>query len=98
MSQDADADESDLVQLNVRVPRTVKEEANEKLPHGGLTRAVRDRIAEIAADRPQELDNLQEELADLRDQRRELAADLDQLDVDIERKERELLQLVKDEL
>jgi len=99
MSQDTDADEEgEMVQLNVRVPKAAKQRADEKLPHGGLTREVRGRITEIASGRSSEFERVREELADLRDERREVAADLEQLDITIERKERELLKLAEDAL
>lgn len=100
MSQESDGSDGgdeEYVQLNVRVPKSAKERADERLPHGGLTREVRDRITELASGRSSEVTQLRDDLADLRDERRELAADLEQLDIDIERKERELLQLVDEQ-
>jgi len=96
MTDENEPGEEGYVQLNVRVPRKAKEQASEKLPHGGLTREVRERIEEIATGRQTDVEQLLGDLEDLRDERRETAADLEQLHIEIERTERELLQLVKD--
>jgi len=90
--------DDEYVQVNVRVPKDAKERADAKLPHGGLTREVRERIREIASGRESEVDDALSELMALRDERRELAAEIDQLDVEIERQERALVQLIKQRL
>lgn len=73
----------EIVQLNVRVPKESKEAAAAKLPHGGLTAAVRERIEEIAYGKS-EAEQLREELWELRDERREMRAERDYLNDQLE--------------
>jgi chromosome segregation ATPase len=90
--------DDEYTQLNVRVPRDAKEQASKKLPHGGLTQAVRDRIEEIAYGKPTTREQaLAERIQSLRDDRRELVAErdhlndqIDNLDHKLDRLEREL--------
>jgi len=104
MTDDTDTDDSlEREQLNVRVRRDWKEAAAEKLPHGGLTDAVNQRLREIAEDaKPPAYQETREELQDLRDERRELKTErnylddqIDDLDVKIGRLERELEEILE---
>lgn len=102
-SQDSETDD-ELVQVNVRVPKRDKEAADEQLPHGGLTREVRQRIREIAHGEPTTQEQeLRRQLQALRDDRAELRAERDmlneklaQVDSKIERMERELTTLERE--
>jgi polyhydroxyalkanoate synthesis regulator phasin len=98
MTDENEPGEEGYVQLNVRVPREAKEQASEKLPHGGLTREVRERIEEIATGRRSDVEELRGELEELRDERRAAAARVEELEIEIERTERELLEVVREQV
>lgn len=98
MTDETERVHEEYAQLNVRVPREAKEKADEKLPHAGLTHEVRDLVTEIATGRQSDIEELLGELEELRDERRAAATKVQELDVEIERTERELLQVVREQV
>jgi chromosome segregation ATPase len=102
MSEDTDSDDVEKVQLNIRVDKPAKEGAKEKLPHGGLTREINEHLNDIAFGNGRIAD-VQSDLQDLRDERRQKRAErdylneqLEDLDIRIERLEGELEELLED--
>jgi predicted nucleic acid-binding Zn-ribbon protein len=102
MSEDTDPDDVEKVQLNIRVDKPAKEGAKEKLPHGGLTREINDYLNDIAFGNGRIAD-VQSDLQDLRDERRQKRAErdylneqLEDLDIRIERLEEELQELLSE--
>lgn len=102
MSEDTDSDDVEKVQLNIRVDKPAKEGAKEKLPHGGLTREINEYLNDIAFGNGRIAD-VQSDLQDLRDERRQTRAErdylneqLEDLDIRIERLEGELAELLED--
>jgi predicted nucleic acid-binding Zn-ribbon protein len=100
MSEDTDSDDVEKVQLNIRVDKPAKEGAKEKLPHGGLTREINEYLNDIAFGNGRIAD-VQSDLQDLRDERRQKRAErdylneqLEDLDIRIERLEEELQELL----
>lgn len=100
MSEDTESDDVEKVQLNIRVDKPAKEGAKEKLPHGGLTREINEYLNDIAFGNGRIAD-VQADLQELRDERRQKRAErdylneqLEDLDIRIERLEEELQQLL----
>jgi predicted nucleic acid-binding Zn-ribbon protein len=96
----SNADDVEKVQLNIRVDKPAKEGAKEKLPHGGLTREINEYLNDIAFGNGRIAD-VQSDLQDLRDERRQKRAErdylneqLEDLDIRIERLEEELQELL----
>jgi predicted nucleic acid-binding Zn-ribbon protein len=100
MSEDTDSDDVEKVQLNIRVDKPAKEGAKEKLPHGGLTREINEYLNDIAfgngriADVQSDLQNLRDERRQKRAERDYLNEQLEDLDIRIERLEEELQELL----
>lgn len=102
MSEDTDSDDVEKVQLNIRVDKPAKEGAKEKLPHGGLTREINEYLNDLAFGNGRIAD-VQSDLQELRDERRQTRAErdylneqLEDLDIRIERLEEELQELLSE--
>lgn len=93
--------DEEMTQINVEVPAATKELAKEELGHGGLSRAVRERLTEIAhGEQVGKRQRVADQLEELRDEKREKVTARNKLDdviadleIKIERKERVMQEL-----
>jgi chromosome segregation ATPase len=93
--------DEETVRVVANVPKSIKETAKEKLPHGGLSQEIEDALSRVAfgedlAQRSRlerQLDELQDERSRLQDERRELNAKIETYDNQIESVQSELSQL-----
>lgn len=83
------SDDEDKVQVIVKVPKSVRDAAKEKLEHGGMSRELRDTLTRIAFGEDlnqrsrleRTRDELQNRINELRAKRRELDTEIDNLEM-----------------
>lgn len=100
-SETESSDNEEYEQIHAKVPKDTKELAKRKLEHGGITRVVREELERVAhGEEAREIERVQDNLDDLREERRKkkrerdnIESDLDEIERKIERAERRLNKL-----
>lgn len=84
----SEADDEEMVRVNVEVPKTVRDTATEKLEYGGLSREIRERLHEIAfgpeltqrSRLERRREDLKDDLREKREARREIETEIETLE------------------